>query len=272
MSYSVKIHARIGELIQGILPDGGDFLVSGLPSRTLYTEATLDPKSAGSNLPAKAIKALSLLPQAANLPIRLTTNIPPGKGLSSSSTDVLSVFQLASDYLHLGLTITDLYRLAAQVEPTDPCLSDGIVVFRQRSGVVLAEIPLPPLSLIYFDTAPDRQIDTLTLGRHYPPGAPAFFNELLHRFMQAAAEKDIPRLLGCITQSAAYNQSILRLPGFDDYYRLAMAEGAGLTVAHSGTIAGWLTKPAAAESLREKIDRIAKPADIYTEHLTYTYA
>lgn len=285
MISSVKIFARIGELIQGILPDGNEFLVSGLSSGTLYSEATLEeagatPQAGGKavgkavDLPPKAAKALSLfaerhgrrLPQAASLPIRLRSNIPPGKGLSSSSTDILSVLSLVNGYPGAGLDSEELYRLAAQVEPTDPCLSTEIMLFRQRSGTTMAKIPLPPLSLLFFDAAPDRQVDTLLVERQYPADAGDFFDGLLRQFLRSAAELDYPGLLDCITRSATYNQAILPLPGYAAYYQLAIEIQAGLMVAHSGTIAGWLVRPEEEGRLRERLERIVAPGLIYSEH------
>src|SRR6201995_194030 len=64
MQYTVKIFSRIGELIQGILPDRSPFLVSGFPSRTFFSQATLDDAPA-SPLPRKALQALTLFLQSA---------------------------------------------------------------------------------------------------------------------------------------------------------------------------------------------------------------
>jgi L-threonine kinase len=302
MNYSVKIYSRIGELIQGVLPDRSSFLVSGFPSGTLYSEASLEDRrghcedeaahrenevayregeAAYVELPAKTRQALSLLMQAyaqrANPPVdplagksvRLHSNIPPGKGLSSSSADVLSVLCVVNDYLQAGFGPEDLYRFAARVEPTDPCLSSDIVLFKQQLGITVTNICLPPLSLLYFDAAPDRQVDTLGLQRVYPEEAPPFFDGLLRRFIQAVAEKDYSGLLDCVTGSAVYNQAILALPGFDKYYRLAADSQAGLMVAHSGTIIGLLTRPELAHPLRQKLERMANryhPAPVYLEN------
>jgi L-threonine kinase len=292
MNYSVKIYSRIGELIQGVLRDGSSFLVSGFSSGTLYSEASLEDGrdhcedgAAHPALPLKTRQALSFLLEAyleqANPPgnppadplkgkaIRLHSNIPPGKGLSSSSADVLSVLCTVNDYLQAGFAPEDLYRFAARVEPTDPCLSSDIVLFKQQLGIIVTKIYLPPLSLLYFDAAPDRQIDTLDLQRVYPADASCFFDGLLRRFLQAVAEKDYSGLLDCVTRSAVYNQAILALPGFDDYYRLAADSQAGLMVAHSGTIIGLLTRLEQAHPLRQKLERMANrnhPAPVYLEN------
>jgi uncharacterized protein involved in propanediol utilization len=278
MNYSVKIYSRIGELIQGILPDQSSFLVSGFPSHTLYAEAILEdgPDNpdvlAASALPDKARQALALFMQAYALPplagksIRLHSNIPPGKGLSSSSADVLSVLYVANDYLQAGVTPEELYRIAARVEPTDPCLSRDIVLFKQQTGVTDQSITLPPLTLLFFDAAPGRMVETLDLQRHYTADAPGFFDELLRRFLRSVENKDHEGLMDCITQSAIYNQSILPLPRFDEYRQLAATTGAGLMVAHSGTIIGLLTRPEQAATLREQLETLVQAYPSTTNH------
>jgi uncharacterized protein involved in propanediol utilization len=284
MHYSVKIYSRIGELIQGVLPDRSSFMVSGLPSTTLYSEATLgdgpgdDALEMGDDiLPSKVCKALSLflppedhrMKRLAGKALRLRSNIPRGKGLSSSSADVLSVLYVVNDYLRTGFTQEDLYRIAARVEPTDPCLSSDVVLFKQHAGVTERSIPLPPLTLLYFDAAADREVSTLDLARPYADDAPGFFDELLRRFLHTAAEKDYAGIFDCITGSAVYNQAIVALPRFREYHELALGAQAGLMVAHSGTIIGLLVRPGQTAALHERLVRMANrywPTDIHIEN------
>ena len=277
MRYSVKIYSRIGELMQGVLPDRSSFLVSGLPSSTLCSEAILDDGPDDDVLPPKVCKALSFflppedhrMKRLAGKSLRLRSNIPWGKGLSSSSADVLSVLYVVNDYLRTGFTPEDLYRIAAQVEPTDPCLSSDVVLFKQDTGVAERSIPLPPLTLLYFDAAPDREVSTLDLVRPYADDAPWFFDGLLRRFLHRAAEKDYAGIFDCITGSAVYNQAIVRLPRFHEYHALALDAQAGLMVAHSGTIIGLLARPGQTDALYEKLQRMAnccRPTDIHIEN------
>jgi uncharacterized protein involved in propanediol utilization len=308
MNYSVKIYSRIGELIQGFLPDASSFLVSGLPSRLFFSEAAVGgatpgaappggisgvapsgampgavpsggisgivtpggPSEAGS-LPPKAQRALSLFlrqyaPAGMALPpIRLHSNIPPGKGLSSSSADILSVLYVANDYLQAGASSEDLYRIAAAVEPTDPCLSEDIVLFRQQVGFVERCISLPPMTILYFDAEPGRQIETMDIERSWTPGVGKYFDWLLRKFLLAAKIGDYDALFGSITDSAEYNQTVIALPRFDEYCQLARGTGSGLMVAHSGTIVGLLTRPEQAAELRGRLNG-AMNETIYLEN------
>jgi uncharacterized protein involved in propanediol utilization len=277
--------------MQGVLPDASAFLVGGLPSRRWYSEAVLQCGATDesvimhTSLPPKTRAALRLLERQTRLRlpdkarIELRSNIPWGKGLSSSSTDILSVLCVANAFFGTELRPGELYRIAAQVEPTDPCLCDDIPVFYQHTGCRGATIDLPPVTLLYFDAAPGTSVDTLAMPDNWHPGAGRFFSWLLRRLIAAAAEADYERLFDAITYSAEYNQQLLPLPGFAELYRLAEESHAGLMVAHSGTVAGLLTTPDKAAELLPRVEELAKsrrmapeaaPA-VYLEHYNSPY-
>ena len=259
--------------MQGFLPDASGFLVSGLPSRIFFSEAVLtpggDPGEVGL-LPVKSRLALAKFRElyetdgVGPFSVRLQSNIPPGKGLSSSSTDILSVLFVVNDYLQTGCTSEDLYRIAAAIEPTDPCLTDDIVVFRQHAGIVERCIPLPPMTVLYFDAEPGRQIETLDVQRPWTLGTGKFYDWLLRRFLQAAKNGDYDALFESITYSAEYNQTMVSLARWDEYLQLARTTQSGLMVAHSGTIAGFLIRPEQAGELQTRLGTaIGQP--IYSE-------
>jgi len=292
MEFSTKIYSRIGELMQGFLSDGSAFMVSGFSSRRWFSEARVEEGDGapGAGLPPKAARALALLlalmedrkggqqvmratqgkgTQAKGgmdgLRVGLRGNIPPGKGLSSSSTDILSVLCVVNDYLAAGLSSGELYQVAAQVEPTDPCLSDDILLFYQHSGVPCRSIGLPPMSLLYFDAEPGRVINTETVQRPWTPGVGKFFDWLLFSFLRAAEAGDYEALFERVTASAEYNQTVIGLPRFADYCRLARDTRSGLMVAHSGTIAGLLTRPEDCAELQARL-QAATGVPVYSEH------
>lgn len=239
----------------------------GIPaSKLLRTPASNLPRIPATGLPAHPAAALpgSALPPLTGKSIRLSSNIPPGKGLASSSADILSVLYVVNDYLQTGFTAADLYHIAARVEPTDPCLSENIVLFKQHLGMTDRSICLPPLALLYFDAEPARQVETLSVQRPFSTQTAHFFEGLLRQFLRAADQQDRPSLFDCITRSAVANQSIISLPRFDDYYRLAETMRSGLMVAHSGTIAGFLTDPELVPFLLPQLERMA-PTAVHVE-------
>lgn len=268
--------------MQGVLPDQSHFLVSGIPSRHFYSEAVLVDANPATEiqLPQKASDALQLLlathaqrkepadQHFLGKTILLKSNIPPGKGLSSSSTDILSVLYVANDYLQAGFRHQELYTMAASIEPTDPCLSNDIVLFKQQAGITDRIVTLPPLAMVYFDSEPLRQVNTVQLKREYPVHSTGFFTSLLNRFMVAAGQQDYDALFDCVTQSAVYNQSVISLPCFNDACRLAAQSQAGVMVAHSGTIIGFVTRPDGWKALLSQVEQLVnryRPTKVYVE-------
>ncbi len=263
--------------MQGFLPDNEPFMVSGLPSTQFFSEATVEEPEDGAEqcLPPKAAEALGLLLRAyrersgvedglTGRRVRLFSNIPPGKGLSSSSTDVLSVLDAVNRYWKKAFSKEELYALAVRVEPTDPCLSKGVLVFRQQSGREEETIHLPPMQLVYFDAAPDSLVDTLLVKR--PPLHQAQYRRLLEQFIAAAVAADYPGLFSSVTESAVYNQEVMTIPAFASFKSLAAELKAGIVIAHSGTMVGFLVRPGEEEECRNRLVRIINyPATIYTE-------
>ena len=255
--------------MQGTLSDGRAFMVSGVSSRQWYSEAWLDADAGGGPLPPKAGRALSLLLDETDRSLNgkrvyLRSNIPRGKGLSSSSTDVLSVLSLVNGYLEMGLSSAELYCLAARVEPSDPCLCDDILLFYQQAGVAGRRIGLPPMTLLYFDAAPDRLVDTESVCRPWTPGLGRYYDWLLRRFLRAAEAGDDDGLFDCITASAEYNQTVVALPRWEEWLRLATESRCGLMVAHSGTFAGLLVPPERAGGMRARLE-VMTGAPVFVE-------
>jgi uncharacterized protein involved in propanediol utilization len=87
--------------------------------------------------------------------------------------------------------------------------------------------------------------------------------------MAAADAADYGLLFDAITYSAEYNQQQLQTPGFVDLYRLAQATGSGLMVAHSGTVAGLLTKPEEAAALLPKLEALGQTIYLEQYHSSY---
>ncbi|HEV2482006.1 MAG TPA: hypothetical protein VGS79_20215, partial [Puia sp.] len=138
-------------LMQGVLPDASAFLVGGLPSRRWFSEAVLRCGAAGDRRAAAA-----------------------GQPLPPKTRAALKLLER-----QVGL------RLPAEVRIE---LRSNIPVFYQHAGCRGATIDLPPVTLIYFDAAPEAGIDTVAMPDRWHEGAGRFFSWLLRRLIHAAAE------------------------------------------------------------------------------------
>lgn len=265
MPIITKVYAKPGELIQGVLTDNTRFLLSNKSSQILYTTTLLTNTQTNHHvyLKPKACKAVdifhSTLPQNRCNPdiklfIQQSSNIPEGKGLSSSSTDVLGILSVLNRFYETAYTPELLYTLAVQVDPTDPCLHEENVLFNSSKGMVVRLEKHLPYQMLYFDADFDSTIDTISFGReqYYSPSDHQVFDSLVHKVTAAFACQDYNAFYECLRISAQINNSILPKPGFQLLDEFAQIHQCGIFVAHSGTYMGLVMEPEKFEQIYEK--------------------
>lgn len=243
---SATVFGKPGELVQVCPGPGSTVLLACAPSRRLASTVRVLRGDGGlEGVPPKARQAvLAFLashagrPSLRGLAFRLRSGIPAGKGLGSSSADVLAALS-ACRQLWGGFSREGLYRLAASVEPTDPLLGGGL--FDSRRGIVLQEAALPDHARLWWDADPGRTVDTLAdaAGRPVDPDGPA----LLRRAAWALRRGDLAALSRAATESARRSQARLPRPGFEEAAALARRAGGGVFVGHTGTVMGLLLPP-----------------------------
>ena len=153
---TVRVPGSCGELLQG-WHGGEPFLVTCPIARytTVRASATLQGLV---GLGEKSRRALQLYLREAGIEklpfgMRLTSELPRGKGMASSSADIAAVLAAASHALGQLLAPEALLRLAVQVEPTDAVFLAGIVCLNQVTGHVqrtYRSLSYPQLTI--FDT------------------------------------------------------------------------------------------------------------------------
>lgn len=247
----IKTGANIGEIAQGALSPKNPFLISNLTSSNFQTNTFLEPdetsrfelgeKSGKACVKfLKKYKAANPNDECKNFRIWQESNIPQGKGLSSSSADILGVLCALNKYYQHPFSNADLYKMAAEVDPTDACLSPALTVFNQHKGEIISTLKNLPFSLIYFDSEPETIVDTLkfTKNKIYTHQDYRFFNEMLRNLTKSVLSGDITNFLFWTTQSAVYNQRFLSKKHFNKLLSFAWSKELGVFVAHSGTIMG----------------------------------
>lgn len=277
-----EIYAKPGELMQGELPGNKRFLLSNKSSAILKnsTEIEADGLPVRQKLNSKSQKAIELFWASmsvkknridiSKLTIKQYGNIPVAKGLASSSADVLGILTALNRFYMTNYAVEKLYTLAAAIEPTDPCLHTGNVLFRQHTGEVTHTLTSLPYRLIYFDSDEQAQVNTIALSEKtsYSESQQQEYENLCNRVTQAIAHTDYNAFNFCISRSAEINQSLLPKKNFSALQDFAAANKVGLFVAHSGTYMGFVVEPARFETVRHKaIALITKNWNtfIYTE-------
>lgn len=258
--YSIAHH---GELLQGVFEEGAvsHYALITLPCNLFGSSSTFIPDTTSSTVvvePADRIKAC----RAAELTLRecgsagcggrllIESNIPVGWGFGSSTSECITASRSVADSHQIILSPNRIAKLVVRAEQaSDSIMFDGnAILFAQREGIVLEAFSrqLPPLLILGFNTDESgRGVNTLDLPlRMYTVQEHEEFRRLRSE-MRQAVELQSPSLIGRVASaSACINQSYLPKPHFDRLVRIVERVGAaGLQVAHSGTIAGFIFDP-----------------------------
>lgn len=176
--------------------------------------------------------------------LEITSNVPHGVGMGSSTSDVTATIRAVADHHGLALSCEDVGRLAVQAESASDSImiDDRVVLFAHRDGVVLENLGhrLPPLVIVGANTDPGASVDTLGSPQaDYDDDELACFRVLRAGLRRAVATGDVALLGRVATASARVNQRFLPKASLSDLIELSRRlGGAGVQVAHSGTVAG----------------------------------
>ncbi len=246
MSGSATCCGSFGELLQGMLPDGGHFLVTlpiDLHSRATFTvtphtsELGVWPKDSW-----KALRGATELLRRYGLPLRgqlrVESDIPRGKGLASSTADLVATCRAVARCYRLPLDSETLEGILRDIEPSDGVMHDGVVAYRHREVTLEGRLgAVPALTLVAVDEG--GEIQTLAHNRRafdYLQIERAEYAELLARLHGAFERNDIETLGEIATRSAHLHQRVLPKRWFAPMHEIAREiQAAGVVVAHSGT-------------------------------------
>ncbi|WP_225101365.1 GHMP kinase [Streptomyces sp. CoH27] len=255
--------AHHGEILQGVFETGGRLrrgLIT-LPCPLYSSQAVFEPSTTTDEVTVrerwrtKAGRAAELALRTLGGPytgglLRVTSDIPLGRGFGSSTADVLAaigaVFRAAGR--DPGPAQSAALAVAAETASDALMYPHRAVLFAHRQGESLEDLGggLMPLAVLGFGTSRDGAgVDTLELPpARYTVWEIEAFRPLLGMARRAVRTGDVALLGRVATASARLNQRHLPVPGLDELLCVAEEVGAaGLQVAHSGDVAGLLFDP-----------------------------
>jgi uncharacterized protein involved in propanediol utilization len=262
LSAHASCHASFGELLQGALPDERHFLVT-LPIE-LYTYARFSVPQSARDLrvePEGSWKALCLasdLLARRGLPVRgeltLESEIPRGKGLASSTADLVATHRAVSLWHQLPDTADDLESLLRKIEPSDGLMHPGVVAYLHREARLLDLLgPVPPITLVAIDEG--GEVDSVTHNRRdfkYAAHERDEYAALLARLSRAVSRGDVEEIGAVATRSAQLNQRVQPKRSLAEISSIAAEVGAaGVVAAHSGTYLGIVIDARGANHVRQ---------------------
>ena len=252
--------AHHGELMQGMFHDGSGRLrraLVTLPDPSRGSRAVFRPSErhwgiVGTPELIKVRRAAILaLHEFSGHPspakggqIEITSNVPRGIGMGSSTSDVAATIRAVADFHEVPLSREEVGRLAvlAECASDSVMIDDRVVLFAHRDGVVLETFGhrLPPMVVVGCDTAPGSVVDTLAFPpAEYGDAEVGAFQVLRAALRRAVATEDVALLGRVTTASARLNQRFLPKPALEALLELCLRlGGCGVQVAHSGTVAG----------------------------------
>jgi uncharacterized protein involved in propanediol utilization len=253
-------YGTFGELLQGALPgpeepDGeGRFLVTLPVARWAVAWFELGPPGNGLKVsPASKTKAavltatlLAELGFSMDGSLVLRSSIPEGKGLASSSADLVATARAVMAAVERPLSTRRLGAMLAAIEPTDGVMHPGIVAFDHRRGVQLRTLGrLPALQVVAVDQG--GCVDTVAFNRRsagYSHSERRHYEDLLGTLGHAITAGDLTTVGEVSTESAELNQARLPNRNFAALRQICRSVGGlGLVACHSGTMVGVLLDP-----------------------------
>jgi L-threonine kinase len=252
-----------GELLQGALPGNDlDFLVT-LPIR-LWSEATFRPSArldrvrvvpegkVKARVAAQRTLAASGLPPGGEL--TLTSPLPEGKGLASSTADMVAAVRAVCAAHGRAASPCAIELLIRGIEASDGVMYAGVVAYRHRQVRLHRTLgALPAMTILAVDEG--GAVDTVAFNRRPRQFARSDKEEyatLLSRMQRAVAASDLPEVGRLSTRSAVLHQRRLPKRLLGDVLAISREIGAlGVGVTHSGTCLGLLLDPAEARYRRQ---------------------
>lgn len=270
MHLSVSVPGSCGEFIQGRW-HGTPFLLT-CPI-DLYSTATVHEGEQGPLQPkAKAALAATLayLGQPAfPYSLSIQSQLPPGKGMASSTADIAAVSVAVATALGKTFSAAEIGHLAATIDAVDGVFAHGLALVNYSTGDILRTYgPVPPMKIAILDAGGIVQTEDFHAATDRLVPA---HTEAAAQALASLKDKVTAETLGkAATRSAVAHQPYLPKPDLEQLIRLAKQHGAlGVNTAHSGTICGILFPADRREAdIEETAKTIAGTLGTYTYYRT----
>jgi L-threonine kinase len=239
-----------GEFAQGILPDGTPFHVTCPINKSATVIAQLRPAAAWSVTGLspdhrKLELALEYVAEeldlgAVEVVIRHSSDLDIGKGMGSSTADVLSGIRALAAAVGENFDIETEGRLAARVESSDGSMYPGIAAVNHKTCELVEAWEWYPEFVIVM-LVPYDSVDTPSISFQGQTQLADEYAVLLAAMDEAVARRSIADFSAQSSISAELNERFLSNPHARYLIdHLDRFDALGVNVGHTGTVAGLL--------------------------------
>lgn len=243
--------ASFGEIIQGRKSNGTDFLVN-IPIN-LWSVCNIDavPKNGPlivncSYEKSKRVAELAIrkmgMAEGYEINVSLSRNIPIGKGLSSSTADMLATIRGLESYFNFSFAPNVISEIFHQIEPHEGLMYEMSVIYNHRKGKLLKDLRhIPKFKIIYLDFG--GVVDSIDYNQNlsFSNAITKQYDLLYYKCIKAYTHKDDEMIAECAVRSLSLSLEIKddhsRSLAFDNFKNF---EAMGVINTHSGTCVGFV--------------------------------
>jgi L-threonine kinase len=172
--------------------------------------------------------------------VRHGTELDVGKGLGSSTADIVAAARAVAAAVGGELSAAELAGIATSIEASDGSMYPHIVAFDQMGGGLIRHFDWWPQLAVVMVT-PSTTLDTASADFTGQDGLGPQFDRIMADLDEAVLAHDGVAFARAATESAAFNQQFVPNDWHDVLAREYESLGAdGVNVAHSGTCSGLL--------------------------------
>jgi uncharacterized protein involved in propanediol utilization len=246
--------ASFGEIVQGRSGDDTDFLATLPINLWSYCDLTaieingpLIVEAKEGFLKSKLLVEMILkrigIQEGYYITVEINSEIPVGKGLSSSSADMLAALRATQHLFGFLVSSEHISYLFHEIEPHDALHFDSSVLYDHRKGCLINDYKyIPEYTIIYVDTG--GTIDTINYNKsiNYNKEIIKNYEKIVANLNEAFINKDDSAIAMNATESfmlhiRANNDKRLEYNEF-----LKNISAIGVQATHSGTCVGFLFK------------------------------
>ncbi len=249
-----KSHSSFGEIVQGRLSSGEDFLITLPIDMWSICNLTCIKREGplvincdlykSKQVSEKLLEKLGVT-KGFELTISFSRNIPIGKGLSSSTADMLSTVRALQEVFGFLLRNNTISNIFIDIEPHDGLMHKSCVIYNHRKGKLLKDLMyIPKYWVVALDLG--GQVDTVNFNHNldFTASSLAQYDLLYQDTLKSFEAHDDVAIAECATRSTEIHLS--RCPSETRKNILSNFKkefGAlGIQNTHSGTCIGLLFK------------------------------